>query len=451
VDRHRPAWILPLATAYVCLLVASTGSAQQPTPPQQPVVIPQTTPDNIIQCSHAANPRRRQRGCNDQLFGWDEALAGDWNDVRRALREIGITPTASYVGTLQTNVTGGGHEVWSYAGQLSFGFSADFQEFTRIRGLSAYVGISWGTGSNLAASLDSLIPTSGLYAPSFYLGEMYLQETLAKNKLKILAGRLAASNSFASIPVFANYINYGINPNPFSIGANDITFFSPPTGTEWGAQATYTANRSIQFAAGAFNTNINSANGEDHGADFTIQEGNKGVLAIGEFDYLRNQGSNAAGKPGELAVGFLHNNNTFPTLTNPLSHSDGYSGAYVMGQQMIYRPDGRGTLRGATVWGSWTYNSKTLVNPVPWFWGAGLSYRGLFSARKNDIVSAGLVSAEASKYAPIFNREKLIELNYQWDHSRYLVITPHIQYLFEGESPSTRNATVLGIQLALTL
>jgi len=71
--------------------------------------------------------------------------------------------------------------------------------------------------------------------------------------------------------------------------------------------------------------------------------------------------------------------------------------------------------------------------------------------RKNDIVSLGLVATQASRYAPPNNREKLIELNYQWDHSRYLTITPHIQFLLEGESPKDQNVTVLGIQLALTL
>ena len=365
------------------------------------------------------------------------------------MQRIGITPTASYVGALQTNVAGGDDQVWSYVGQLSVGFSANFGELLKIRGLSTYVGISWGTGSNLAGSLDSAIPTSGLYAPSFYLGEMYLQQKLAHDKLTILAGRLAAANSFASLPIFTNYVNYGINPNPYSLGANDVTFFSPPAGTEWGTQATYSITPSIQVAAGVFNTNVNSANGENHGADFALQEGNKGVLAIGEIDYLHNQGPNSVGKPGQITVGYLHSNDSFSSLVNPLEQSEGYSGVYLMGQQMVFRPDGPGTSRGATVWGAWAFNSKDLISPIPVFWGAGLSYEGLIPVRKADIVSVGLTRAEASKYASQTNTEELLELNYQWNHSRSLTITPHAQYLWKGESRNGRNATVLGIQLAL--
>jgi carbohydrate-selective porin OprB len=106
----------------------------------------------------------------------------------------------------------------------------DLQQILKIRGMSGYVGASWGTGSNLASTLNSSILTNGLYAPSFYLGEMYLQQKFLTRKLSLRGGRLAASNAFAALPVFNNYVNYGINPNPFSRGANDITFFGRPPG-----------------------------------------------------------------------------------------------------------------------------------------------------------------------------------------------------------------------------
>jgi carbohydrate-selective porin OprB len=424
----------------------STQTASTQSASTQPV-----STQSKFNCPHPADPRRRQHDCNDHEFTLDETLAGGWNNVRREMQRIGLTPTASYVGALQTNVTGGPHQVWSYAGLLSFAVSADLGELIKIPGLSAYVGTSWGTGSNLADSLDSTIPTSSLYAPSFYLGEMYLQQRLLRSKLTILGGRIAAGNAFAALPVFTNYVNYGINPNPFSLGANDVTFFGPPPGTGWGAQASYAVMPTIQVAAGVFNTNVNSANGENHGADFALQEGNKGVLAIAELDYLRNQKTNSVGKPGQITVGFLHNNNSFPYLNHPLNHSDGYNGAYLMGQQMVFRPDGPGTSRGATLWGAWTFNSRDIVSPIPLFWGAGVSYEGLVPKRKNDIVSACLIRAESSKYVLPSNTEQVLELNYQWSHSRYLTITPHGEYLWKQNNAEGRNATVLGIQLALTL
>lgn len=266
MGRNTIATFAAIARIGVCLLATSSAAAGQ-----QTTAANQASAEQKFGCDHPANPHRRQCACNDVVFGADEALAGDWNGIRRAAQRMGITPTASYVSALQTNVTGGHDEVWSYAGQLSFAVSADFSELTKTPGLSAYVGISWGTGSDLAGSLDSTIPTSGLYAPSFYLGEMYLQQKLLREKLILLVGRLAAASTFASLPVFSNYVNYGINPNPFSLGANDTTFFGPPVGTEWGAQASYAFTRSVQIAAGVFNTNLHSANGENHGTDFTLR------------------------------------------------------------------------------------------------------------------------------------------------------------------------------------
>jgi hypothetical protein len=58
------------------------------------------------------------------------------------------------------------------------------------------------------------------------------------------------------------------------------------------------------------------------------------VLAIGEMDYLYNQEANSSGKPGQLGIGILHSNDSFPLLCDDASHSDGYSGVYIVGQQM---------------------------------------------------------------------------------------------------------------------
>jgi carbohydrate-selective porin OprB len=434
--------IAPVVLVICAFLAPARLGAQQTTS--------QPSSASDLGCRHPADPHRRRHYCNDAVFGADETLAGGWNQVRKAALRIGLTPTASYIGALQTNVTGGSHRVWPYAGLLTMAVSADLKELIGLKGLSAYAGASWGTGANLAGSLGSAIPTSGLYAPSFYLGEMYLQQYLLNRKLTVLAGRLSAANSFASLPVFVNYVNYGINPNPYSLGANDVTFFGPPTGTEWAAQATFMVKPSLQLTAGAFNTNIHSANGENHGADFTLQEGNKGVLSIGEIDYLRNQSDKSTGMPGQFTLGALHNSNSFPHLVNPLNLAQGYTGIYVLGQQMVFRPDGPGTTRGATVWGAWSHNSRDTVSQFPQFWGAGLSYEALIPARKHDTVSFAIIHAQSSKYVAPSATEQFLELNYQWLHSRYLAVTPHGQYLWKAPGNSTRNAAILGIQVAVT-
>src|ERR1700684_4567568 len=140
-----------------CLLAAS-----YPAPGQQTTTANQVSTPPKFGCRHRADPHRRRHSCDDVDFGLDETLGGGWKEIRRATQRVGITPTASYIGALQTNVTGGHDQVWSYAGLFSLAASVDFSELIKARGLSAYVGISWGTGSDLTSSLDSTVELSRL-------------------------------------------------------------------------------------------------------------------------------------------------------------------------------------------------------------------------------------------------------------------------------------------------
>lgn len=426
-------------------------SSQSPSPPQTPSPKPVSVPKRQrLDCQHPADPRRRHIGCNDKEFDWDETLSKSWNGIRAGMRDFGITPTLSYTGVLQTNVTGGPHQVWSYAGQMAGGVDFNLEKSLKIRGMSVYISASWGTGSNLSGSLHTLFPVNALYAPSYYLGEMYLQQTLVDKKLTLAGGRLGASNTFAFLPVFTNYVNFGINPNPFSLGANDITFFGPPVGTEWGALALYDASPLIQVSAGIFNTNLNSANGANHGTDFALQQGNKGALVIGEISFFPHQIEKDEGKQAQYSIGFLGDNNSFADLSGGKSDSGGYWGMFVQGQELIYQPDGPGTPRGLTAWGSWAYNSKPVISPIPLFWGAGASYQGIVPARKNDILSATWIYGRASSSIPDTTAEQVLELNYSLRFGRFLMFTPDFQHIWNPGGYRGPGVTVLGIQAAVT-
>jgi hypothetical protein len=54
----------------------------------------------------SGNPYKRKFGCKDVHFDTKETLSDDWTDARSALRDEGITPTASHVAALQTNPGG---------------------------------------------------------------------------------------------------------------------------------------------------------------------------------------------------------------------------------------------------------------------------------------------------------------------------------------------------------
>lgn len=427
------------------------ATPQNPAPrPSPSQALTSTRVGRKMHCPNPANPRRRHTSCKDEPFDWDETFTRDFLGLRERMQELGITPFMSYTGALQTNLTGQTHQIWGYAGQLVAGLNVDFEKLLKIPGMSLYVGGSWGTGDNLSGSLSNLFPVNTLYASSYYLGEMYLQQTFIDENLTLLGGRIAAGNTFAELPIFTNYVNYGLNPNPYPLGYNDVTFFAPPTGTEWGAQASYNVSKVFQVDAGMFNTNVNAANGKNHGTDWTLQQGNKGALVIAQASYFPHGIRADEGKQGLYTVGVIGNNNSFPTLPDKGTRTGGYVGAFVLGQETVYQPDGPNTFRGLTVWGSWAYNAKPLISPIPLFWAAGASYQGVFTSRPDDAASVGWIYGQVSSYFPDSGAEQVLELNYRVLYRKFLTITPDLQYIWNPGGRSTPGITVVGIQAAIT-
>jgi porin len=418
-------------------------------PPQTPAHAPATKPRRM-ECPHPTNPHRRHVGCKDEPFDWDEVLVRDSNGLRSTFRDLGVSVAGSYTGALQTNVTGGPHQIWGYAGQLVLGLNVDLSKLIKARGLSVYFGGSWGTGDNISGPLQTLFPVNSIYASSYYLGEMYLQQTLFEDKLTLAAGRLSASNTFAMLPVFLNYVNYGINPNPYPLGGNDITFFGPPTGTEWGAQAIYNVTPWLQASAGLYNNNLNSAAGQNHGTDWTLQQGNKGALVAAQVTWFPHKFAVNQGRLGMYSVGVITDNNSFSTLPDGRTTSGGYAGVFVQGQEMVYQPDGRGTEHGLTVWGSFAYNSKPLISVVPVFGGAGASYQVLIRRRKNDSASVGWIYGGVSQFVPNTTAEQVLELNYRFVFRKFLAVTPDFQYIWHPGGYNKPGIAVPGVQALVT-
>jgi porin len=430
---------------------APVPSAQTQTPSasttQTQTSAPAITKPRKPNCQHPANPSKRRFGCKDADFDWDETLTADWNGARAEARKLGITPSASYYSALQTNLTGGPHQIWGYTGQLTSAVDVNFEKLLKLPGMSLYVSDTWGTGSNLTANIDTVFPVNPDYAVGAHLAEMYLQQKFLNDDLTVAAGRLAASYTFAGLPIFDNYVSLGINPTPVSLPSNDLSYTGPPPGLEWGAQAVYSITPVIQAAAGAFNTNPHSAN---NGNILAFQQGNKGVLVTAQLSYLYNQGPKEEGKQGQYTVGFFEDNNSFATLPSGNSKSDGNSGVFVLGQQMVYRPQGPGTTQGLTIWSAWAYSSKQLVSSMPLFVGAGLSCQGLIKKRKQDIVSAGWVYGRTSRYIPRASAAKLFEANYQWVAMRSITVVPDFQYIWNANGTNETGAAVLGVQVNLT-
>jgi porin len=314
-------------------------------------------------CPSPANPFKRYSQCKHSDFDYaEETLVRAWSAGREALRDWGLTTTVGYTSSLLSNLSGGSNHALDYTGQFSGSLDFDLEKLWRARGLSFQVNGTWGTGGNLSTAIGNLMTVSELYAPDYYLGEMYLEQSLMDGKLTVDAGRLAPGLTFAFLPVYGNYLNSAFNPNPIALSLNDVTYSPLPPGTQWGAQALYHPTENIDLMGGVFNTNPNSAAGARHGLDFNLAEGNKGALWTAQVNFLRNPRRKERKKPGQYTFGGFYDTNYFHSVSNNGAGSNHNYGLYAQVQQMVYEEEGTAGRQGMTLWGSVTYNPKQAVS-----------------------------------------------------------------------------------------
>jgi porin len=418
----------------------------------------QTNPPSAVRCPSPADPWQLYFECRGQPFDFiEETLTKDWAGARAELNSLGITPTASYTAQFLGNPIGGQSRGFTYSGTFQASINWDLHRLLGIPGLSFNVGGAWSTGKNLSTDYlgNSFTVQSAYSAPgngtnNLTLGQMYLQQQLFNNALIIAAGRLAPGSTFATMPVFNNYVNAGINPVPGVLGINDPAFTLYPPGAEWGAQAIYYIAPAFQVAAGVFNTNQSSALGDKGGLNFVLQQGNRGALTAVQANYFFNHAPEDDGLPGQYSFGGFYDGNKFTSLSNPNATKSGTYSVYGMFQQMVYRDGGAGSQKGLTVWGDAAVAPKSTVSTMPYFIGGGLSYQGAIPRRDDDIASIGVIYGTFSRYIPRTTAETVIEANYQVTLTNWLSITPDLQYVIRPNGSSAiKNAFVLGTQMAI--
>jgi porin len=427
----------------------STAAHGQTSPPNRPP---------SVRCPSPADPHRLYHECVGQPFDFvEETLTRDWAGVRTGLAKLGITPTASFTSQFMGNPSGGQSLGFTYAGTLQASLVLDLDKLLRIPGLSFNLGGAWSTGKNLSAdyvgnifTIQSAYTAPGNGANNLTLGETYLEEQLFDNSLLVAAGRLAPQSTFATMPVLNQYINGGINPVPSHLAINDPAFTAYPPGVQWGVQAIYSITPAFQFAGGVFNNNPNSARGSKGGLEFSLQQGNRGVLSVVQINYLVNHSPKDSGLPGQYSLGGFYDSNKFTNVSNPNSTKSGIYSIYAMFQQMVYRNGGPGNQKGLTVWGETAVAPKSTISTIPYFVGGGLNYQGLLPSRSEDIAAVGVIYGAFSRYIPRATGETMIEMNYQITLNGWLSITPDMQYIVRPSGNSAiKNALVLGTQLAI--
>lgn len=409
-------------------------------------------PQRSLKCPHPADPRHRHFECKTSPFdSVQETLTGDWNQSRDALKRLGITPTGSYQAGWFGAGSGPGTSP-TFAGQFNGSLNVELD-----KAIGAWDGFSFYVSGIAAAqtNVDSWLNTNLFAVDTLaagntgWLGEMYLQQTALGGALTVAAGWMGPAATFATLPVFSNYLSKAIAGNPAAPLTNDAAFGRAPPNSQWGAQATWNLTPVWQLAGGVFNNNPNAANGAKRGVNFRMRQGNTGALWVGQVNYLYNQGPTDKGMPGQYTIGAFHDSNHFQDLATGASVGGNWN-AYLMAQQQVTCDGGPGSAQGVTLWGNVNYASKQSVNMMPVEVGLGASWQGPLLGRPNDIASAGWYYGTVSDTQPGTTATQAIELNYQWAVTGAITLVGDFQYLWRVNGLPSPGAAVFGVQANVT-
>jgi porin len=387
----------------------------------------------------------------DQTSWWTwSTIDGNWGGYRHTLAGDGVVVSGSTIVDLLGNVSGP-ERAFAPANASLVAIDADLEKLLSLNGLLVHTEFVANAGQNLSTkSIGNLLQVATAFAqPGYYLGQMFVQQKLFRDKLTLQFGRMTTANNFASLPVFADYVSFANNPIPINLTENTIFFTSLPA-VEWAAVGTIAATDWLACAVGVYNTNLPSGLpvASRHGVDFSFQ-GSGGPMEVAQLTYTTDRESDDGALPGTYYLGGFYSGANYSSLSDANTRKGNY-GFYLQGQQMIYRRGGPGSDVGLTPWISIAYTPQQSINQLPLLVMAGASYRGLIPGRSDDSTAVGVYYGKISTSLPSGSGEKVVELNYTWWATPWLGMTPDLQYvLTPSGGSSSRNAAVIGTQFQI--
>jgi porin len=403
---------------------------------------------------------------------------GDPGGIRSALGRRGVTYAVNYIGETFGNPTGGFAQGTFYDGRLEVAVTVDLEKAIGWDGLTFFVNAYDIHGRSITANnLGALMTVSFIEAlPSTRFFELWLDQKVLDDRLSFRFGQLSADSEFIVSDSAGAFLNatWGW---PAIAGVN-LPDGGPayPLAAPAGRLA-FNPNDQLSLLMGVFSGDPADDCPEGlpqvcnpHGLDFNFSS----PLLMAEMGIRYNQGEGELA--GTLKLGGWKLYGTFeaqatgnaglPIGLQPVPGVlDEHDRAlYIMLDQMIYRLPGDGDPKGITVFGR-LIGAPSEGNMIDHFWGTGMVFDGMWSARPHDILGIGFAYTGVSSQIIDYNREQrfpvipnfegLLEVSYTAQIMPGLTVQPDFQYFWnpgghsaDPENPyvPTPNAAVFGVR-----
>lgn len=401
-------------------------------------------------------------------------VTGDWGGARERLFASGVEVFGFYNSILNGNVSGGTHPRHAtYVDDAFVGFKFDLEKLAGWRGgLFVVSGINRNGDDLTTKYIGSIFSTQqsvGGQRPFLY--QVYLQQKLFDQRLRLKLGRFSASDDFNGSPLYGYSVNNGINGDIRNV-LFDTRFSAYPFAV-WSAVVLFDPAPEFNLKLGVFQTSDDMFENDDNGLNWGIEESD-GYTAIAQFGWSPQfwkrpvaliegesespQGAATKGYPGHYWIGFTYSEwDLYPRFGG--GFEDRSYGFYVHADQMVYQ-EAPGSDQGLTVFVASGYYPQTEIAIVPFQVNVGLNYQGLFAGRSRDHTMLHFIYGDLSReYAGSVRRpggaladsEKVIEIAHRFQVTPWSYVQPDLQYIIDpGGTGDIPNALVIGAQMGFT-
>lgn len=409
----------------------------------------------------ATQPSGSAQSTLSQWYNGD-TIDGDWGGLRNTMVDHGVTIKGSYAGAVYSNVGGGtgtSHNPGqtTFDEQIKFKLNLDFEKIVGFKGLSFDMTVRYRDGDSpniYAGSAGMFNPSNWQSGKVFRLLPFYFtwksEDTLwTKDALTIRAGWMDPHDFFLNQPNAGFFINNAINSSR-GIGGN-VPWTS--SFSAWGGIVKVKPVSWSYLMVGAFAPNRNSASTQNHG--LPGQSGAKSLRANAELGFTPKLGSSKLAGKYAVGVDYYGFDNT------------GYNGKfydnqlnyYVSVDQMLFREpsaevsttsyskDGKSVVsrapgklsdQGLYFTGAMNF-AKSENNLYPFYFQAGLVYKGLIPTRDHDKLgvmfaygqfSSDLAAAQTRAGQSIHqNNTSVLEVDYQFQINKWAFVKPFYQWI----------------------
>ena len=405
----------------------------------------------------------------------DVAFKADIGGTRAGLAKAGIGVGGTYYGETFYN-WGGFKQGGAYDGVLDMHLDADMKKLGLWKGLCFHMNAFQIHGRSITADdIGSLMPVSNLEAtPATRLDEMYLEQHLFNDRLRIKIGQLAADTEFILSESYSYFLN-GTWGWP-SIAAADLPSGGPayPLATP-GVRVALKPNDRVKLMVGVYNGDPADPNCPDANPQVCNSDGfefslDSPPLLMIEGRYKYNQGGQ---RPGVVKIGGWNHFGSFAdqrfdsggmpiaVTENPGRPIDGDWAIYGIIDQLIWRLPGSEDPKGVSLFGR-VAGAPADQNLVDLYAEGGITFTGMIPHRADDALAVGFAYTGVSNRVRGFdsdsglsalrNYEAVLEICYTAQIKPGWTLQPDFQYFFQpgGNVAGVEDAAVVGARTSIS-